>query len=134
LSLVSKHFRHIAAQQLYRNFCIVFPDDDHISFESPIDSLASHLDTFATSEYNYAAYLRNISLDTLLAGTRAERAYSSYLYKESCGKFLNTLLVLTLRKAQSLETFRCGQFRRQLLCRLQSLLWLTMAPTVTDGM
>lgn len=106
-SLVSKEFRELAAAQLYRNFHIVFPDEDDPSYESPIDGLAGGLDTFVTSDYDYAKHLRDLSLDTLSAGDKAETAYKAYLYSVSCGKFLNTLILLTLRKAKSLEAFRC---------------------------
>lgn len=114
LSLVSKHFRELAAAQLYRNFHIVFPDEDDPAFDSPIDGLAGGLDTFVTSDYNYAKHLRDLSLDTLSAGAKAETAYKPYLYNVSCGKFMNTLLLLTLRKATKLESFRwvlCSQDR-----------------------
>ncbi|KAI1090651.1 hypothetical protein F5B19DRAFT_316337 [Rostrohypoxylon terebratum] len=106
VSLVCRRFRDFAAAQLYRNFHIVFPDEDDPFFDSPIDGLAGGLSTFATSDYNYAQYLREISLDTLSVGDRAEAAYKPYLANVSCGKFLNTLLLLTLRKAQSLDAFR----------------------------
>ncbi|WQF83579.1 Putative F-box domain-containing protein [Colletotrichum destructivum] len=106
LALVSRHFRELAAAQLYRNFHIVFPDEDDPSFDSPIDSLAGGLETFVSSDYNYAQHLRDISLDTLSAGDKAEAAYKPYLYSASCGKFMSTLLLLTLRNTKSLETFR----------------------------
>ncbi|EGY13872.1 uncharacterized protein VDAG_00554 [Verticillium dahliae VdLs.17] len=106
LALVSKHFRDLAAAQLYRIFHIVFPDEEDPASDSLIDSLAGGLDTFATSDYNYARWLRDISLDTLSAGEKAESAYKPYLYSTSCGKFLNTLLLITLRKAKSLERFQ----------------------------
>ncbi len=57
------------------------------------------------SEYNYAQYLRAITLETLSGGDKGERAYRHYLFNVSCGKFMNTLLLLTLRKAKALETF-----------------------------
>jgi hypothetical protein len=107
-SLVSKDFRELAAAQLYRNFHIVFPDEDDPSYDSPIDGLAGGLDTFVTSDYDYAKHLRDLSLDTLSAGDKAETAYKPYLYSVSCGKFLNTLLHLTLMKAKALEAFRCA--------------------------
>jgi hypothetical protein len=106
LSLVCKRFREAAAAQLYRNFHIVFPDEDDPTFDSPIDGLAGGLDTFVTSDYNYAQHLRGLSLDTLSAGDKAETAYKPYLSTVSCGKFMNTLLLLTLRKAKSLDTFK----------------------------
>lgn len=106
LCLVSKHFRDIAASQLYRNFHIVFPDEDDPSYESPIDGLAGGLDTLVTSEYNYSQFLKEIVLDTLSGGAKGERAYRHYTYDLSCGKFMNTLFLLSLRKARALETFR----------------------------
>ncbi|KAI1384915.1 uncharacterized protein F4822DRAFT_416682 [Hypoxylon trugodes] len=106
LSLVNKRFRDLAAAQLYRNFRIVFPDEDDPCFDSPIDGLAGGLSTFVTSDYNYAKHLREVSLDTLSVGDRAAIAYKPYLANVSCGKFMNTLFLLTLRKAQSLDTFR----------------------------
>lgn len=45
-------------------------------------------------------------MDTLSAGTKGEKSYQPYVYTASCGKFLNSLMYLTLRKATSLETFR----------------------------
>ncbi|KAK4174033.1 hypothetical protein QBC36DRAFT_334580 [Triangularia setosa] len=105
-ALVSRHCRELAAAQLYRNFHIVFPDEDDPEYDSPIDGLAGGLDTFVTSDYNYAQHLRDLSLDTLSAGHKAETAYKAYLANLSCGKFMNTLLLLTLRKARALERFR----------------------------
>jgi hypothetical protein len=106
LSLVSKHFRGLAAAQLYRNFFIVFPDEDDPTYDSPIDGLAGGLDTFVTSDYNYSQHLRAIYLDTLSGGETGEKAYKPYLYTSSCGKFMNTLFLLTLKKATCLESFK----------------------------
>ncbi|QUC21582.1 uncharacterized protein UV8b_05825 [Ustilaginoidea virens] len=106
LALVCKHFHHLASSQLYRNFHIVFPDDDDVNFDSPIDGLAGGLDTLSTSEYNYAKHLKDLSMDTLSAGAKGEHSYHPYLYSTSCGKFFNTLLHLTLKRAHSLESFR----------------------------
>ncbi|KAI5463151.1 hypothetical protein BGZ63DRAFT_422546 [Mariannaea sp. PMI_226] len=106
VALVSKHFHELASAQLYRSFNILFPDDDDLRFDSPIDGLAGGLDTFTTSEYNYAKHLKELSMDTVSTGVKAEHAYKPYIYSASCGKFLNTLLSLSLRKAKSLETFR----------------------------
>ena len=102
---MSKHFHAIASAQLYRIFSIVFPDDDD-PFESPIDALASGLDALVTSQHEHAKYLKEIRMDTFSGGERGERAYRSFSYEVSCGKFMNTLLLLTLRKARALETFQ----------------------------
>ncbi|KAK7426941.1 hypothetical protein QQZ08_006533 [Neonectria magnoliae] len=106
VALVSKHFHELASTHLYRSFNILFPDEDDLRFECPIDGLAGGLDAFTTSEYDYAKHLKELSMDTVSTGPKAEHAYKPYLYSASCGKFLNTLLYLTLKKAKSLETFR----------------------------
>src|SRR4051812_47840070 len=72
LSLASKDCHELAAMQLYRNFHIVFPDEEDPAFDSPIDGLAGGLDTFVSSDYDYAKHLRDLSLDTLSAGDKAE--------------------------------------------------------------
>jgi hypothetical protein len=58
-----------------------------------------------TSDYDYAKYLREIILETLSGGDKGERSYRDYTYN-SCGKFMNTLLFLTLGKARAVETFK----------------------------
>lgn len=90
LSLVSKAFREIAAANLYRDFYIVFPDEDDRDYLSPIDGLASCLDTMVTSDYDYAQFLRDVRFDTLVGGDKAERAYRQFTSDNSCGKFMNT--------------------------------------------
>ncbi|ELR04410.1 hypothetical protein VC83_02162 [Pseudogymnoascus destructans] len=106
LSLVSKHFRDLAAAQIYRNFHIIFPDEDDGTYESDMDGLAAGLDTLVTSEYDYARYLKEIALESLSGGAKGEKAYKHYTNDVSCGKFMNTLFLLTLRKAKALETFK----------------------------
>lgn len=106
MSLVSRHFRDLAAEQIYRTFRILLPDDDGHPEDNLFDGLAGGLETFVASEYDYAQYLKEIALETQSGGRKGERAYRRYLYAVSCGKFMNTLLLLTLRKAQALETFR----------------------------
>lgn len=58
-----------------------------------------------TSDYDYVQFLREIWLDSLSGGSKGERAYRHYTAEVSCGKFMNTLLLLTLRKASKLEAF-----------------------------
>jgi hypothetical protein len=74
--------------------------------EPLIDALAGGLDTFVTSEYDYSKYLREIILEPSSGEQLAEHVYRDYLSDVSCGKFMNTLLLLTLRRAKALETFR----------------------------
>lgn len=106
LSLVSKHLHKLAATELYRHFRIVFPDEDNLQFDGPVDALAGGFDTFVTSDYNYAQHLRALCLDTLYMGDKAEGAYRPYLASLSSGKFMNTLLRLILRRAKALESFK----------------------------
>ncbi|KAH7385118.1 F-box domain-containing protein [Cadophora sp. MPI-SDFR-AT-0126] len=106
LSLVSKHFRDLAAERIYRSFHILFPDEDDPSNDYPFDSLAGGLETFVTSDYNYAQYLKELIMETQSGGIKGEMAYRAYLNELSCGKFMNTLLLLTLRQAKSLERFQ----------------------------
>lgn len=106
MSLVSKHFHELTSQRLYRSFQIIFPDDDDANFDGSIDSLAAGLETFATSDFHYARFLREMSLDTVTSGSKGERAYRRYTADESCGKFMNTLMLLAIRQASKLETFQ----------------------------
>lgn len=50
-------------------------------------------------------------METQSGGIKGEMAYRAYLNELSCGKFMNTLLLLTLRQAKSLERFQsvCSQ-------------------------
>jgi hypothetical protein len=101
LSLVSKLFRDLAAEQIYRSFHIVFPDEYDVNAESAIDVLAAGLETIVTSDYDYAKYLHEIVLEPLAAGDNR-----CSMYEQSGGKFLNTLFLLVLRRARCLETFK----------------------------
>lgn len=84
----------------------MFPDDDDPAYESPVDGLATGLETFATSDYDHAKHLREITLDTVSAGDKAEVAYKQFLATNSCGKFMNVLFLLVVRNAKALETFK----------------------------
>ena len=106
VAVTSRHFHKLASTVLYRNFHIIFPDEDDPDFDLPKDGLAGGLDTFATSDYNYAAHLKDLSMETVSTGFKAEVSYQPYLYSASCGKFLNSLLHLTIKRAKALEVFR----------------------------
>jgi hypothetical protein len=108
LSLVSKLFRSLAAEQLYRSFHIVFPDEDDVSAQKPIDVLAAGLETIVTSDYEYAKHLHEIVLEPVAAGKKGENSYRYYVYEQGYGKFINTLFLLVLRKARCLERFKYG--------------------------
>ncbi|TVY37699.1 hypothetical protein LSUB1_G007229 [Lachnellula subtilissima] len=106
LCLVSKHFRDLAAEQLYRKFEVTFPDEPDDGTNTSVDALAGGLETLVSSNYDYAKYLKDIVLEPTNGGDKGERAYRYYMYDSSCGKFMNTLFLLALRKARVLETFK----------------------------
>lgn len=105
LSLVSKLFRHLAAERIYRSFHIVFPDENDVGADSPMDVLAAGLEAILVSKYDYVQHLREVILEPVAAGDKGEHAYRYYMYEQSCGKFMNTLFLLVLRRAR-LETFK----------------------------
>lgn len=105
LSLVSRACRDLAAAQLYRTFTHIFNDDDFRGGATPVDLLAGTLETLATSDYNYARFMKRIEMDTAYAAEAGERACREYSYEYSCGKFLNSLLLATLKRTQALDEF-----------------------------
>ena len=94
---MSHYVREIAAAQLYRRLTHKFSDYDERPGHQPVDRLAGTLETLVTSDYNYAKYIREIKIDTVYGGESGERACKEYSYEYSCGKFLNTLLLTTLK-------------------------------------
>ena len=71
----------------------------------PVDLLAGTLETLATSDYNYAGYIKKIEMDTAYAADAGERACREFSYEYSCGKFLNSLLLATIKRVRALDTF-----------------------------
>lgn len=106
LARVSKYFNELASAQLYRQFHIYFDDEDTPAPEPWDDALAGALDSMVTSSRQYSKYLKDLNFDSPNGGKKGEQEYKAYSYHLSCGKFMNTLLVLALRNAKSLETFR----------------------------
>lgn len=90
---MSKDCREIAAANLYRELSVIFPDEDDFNVDTWNCGLASYLDTFATSDYNYAQFLKIIELYTLVGGDKAEKACQQYTFDTSCGKFMNTYVL-----------------------------------------
>ncbi|KAL9114183.1 MAG: hypothetical protein Q9227_001955 [Pyrenula ochraceoflavens] len=102
LMRVNRDFRELAAAELYRDMCHTFPDENVLE---PVDDLVGLLDTLASSEYNYASHIRQITVDSINIGDAGERTYREYLYTTSCGKLLNLSLLMVLRRTKALETF-----------------------------
>ncbi|OAA68418.1 F-box domain, Skp2-like protein [Niveomyces insectorum RCEF 264] len=104
LSLVSHRFRELAAEQLYHTLDVVFSEEDELRPPDAMRDLPLCLDTLTTSDYDYAKHLREFSFDTENTGIRGENAYKTFHHGLSAGKFLDTLVLLALRKAKRLET------------------------------
>lgn len=106
MALVSRDFNELASAQLYRQFHIYFDDEDGPEPEPYDDALAFALDSMVTSERRYARHLKDLNFDSPNGGKKGEREYRHFLYSTSCGKFMNTLLLLAIRQAEALETFQ----------------------------
>lgn len=91
---------------MYRKFEVTFPDEPDDGTNTSVDALAGGLETLVSSYYDYAKYLKEIVLEPTNGGDKGERAYRYYMYDSSCGKFMNTLFLLALRKARMLELFK----------------------------
>jgi hypothetical protein len=109
---VSQACRSLAAAQLYRAVSHILPDNDRGDGGVSIDRLASVLETLTSSDFNYARYIKEISMDSAPAGSVVERQSRESKYEYSCSKFLNALLLATLKRVIALEKFRYPQTLR----------------------
>jgi hypothetical protein len=105
LARVSHAFRDLAAAQLYRRLSHVFTDDEKRYGQLSVDYLAGILETLTTADYDYAKFIKEISVDAD-NDSSAEQASREFRYEYTCGKFLNTLILATLKKIAALESFR----------------------------
>ncbi|EGD91193.2 uncharacterized protein TERG_07414 [Trichophyton rubrum CBS 118892] len=111
LCLVSRSVREHAASRLYRSLeCILQPKSD-LEHKWPIDRLAKELETLTTSDFNYAAYIKSIYLDTApLTDDNdyqfQEQIADQFKYDTPCGKFFNNLLLASIKRISTLESFR----------------------------
>ncbi|OAX84203.1 hypothetical protein ACJ72_01435 [Emergomyces africanus] len=106
LALVSKRFHDLAAAHLYRSLNHYFDERHPRTGQLVVDRFADVLDTLTTSDYNYASYIKEISLDTLQASQIGTSVALEFRYGSSGGKFLSTLLLATMKKIEALESFR----------------------------
>ena len=107
LQLVSRHFHSLASAKLYSNLKFVFwHSDTPSSYSKPKTRLTDVLHTFATSEHDYAQYVKSFALQ--LSDREDDiptRVASRFHFDEDSTKLLNTTLLLMLRKANTLEAF-----------------------------
>ncbi|KAI9870785.1 MAG: hypothetical protein M1830_003810, partial [Pleopsidium flavum] len=103
LALVSKHFHNLASARLYRVLKFSLMDIGDIGYGSQISRLTSGLETLVASRRDYAKYIKELQLGVPGPEDRAWRNPSDNVLS---GRLLNTLLLLTLKKARALETFK----------------------------
>ena len=106
---MSKHFHGLASSKLYGSLTFVLGHTDDPTFYSrPCTRFAEALHTFAISEHNYGQYVKVFVLSSseLDGNELQKRMASSYHFEEEANKFLNTALLLMLRKARTLEVFK----------------------------
>lgn len=101
---MSKYIRELAAAELYRSLNHIF-QEEHVSPDPELDYLAGFLETLATSDYNYAAHVKEVSVDTSYTATKADQLSRQFSYDLTCGKFFNTLLLAALKRTRALERF-----------------------------
>ncbi|KKZ62455.1 hypothetical protein EMCG_03118 [[Emmonsia] crescens] len=106
LALVSKPFHDLAAARLYNSLNHVFDERDTRTGQLAVDRLVGVLDTLTTSDYNYAEYIKEVSFDTVQGSQIGATVALEFKYGSSCGRFLNSLLLATIKKIAALESFR----------------------------
>ena len=109
LQLVSKHFHGLASSRIYRSleFNLSHPDAPRYYRESHY-RLADALQTFATSDHDYAQYVKRFQLrmSDIETEDAQRRIASRYHASEEPTMFLNMALLLMIKKARAMEDFR----------------------------
>ena len=109
LQVSSKHFHNLASARIYRSlvFFLSHPDAPQYYRESHY-RLADALQTFATSDYDYAQHVKKFRLQMSENDSEdaQKRIASRYHVSEEPTMLLNMALLLTIKKARSIESFR----------------------------
>jgi len=100
---VSKHFHDLASAQLYRVLEFSLLDTGDLDYISQTSRATSGLETLVASGHDYAKYIKELQLGAPGPDERAWRPPGDNFVS---GRLLNTLLLLTLKKARALETFQ----------------------------
>ncbi|QVM08196.1 hypothetical protein D8B26_002889 [Coccidioides posadasii str. Silveira] len=112
LMRVSRAFRDLAAAELYHSLSHRFSEAaDQRDTRIYLGSFADILETLATSDFNYAAYLKRIALNILWNNDVTykrvqEKIALQFKYDTECGRFFNTLILAIVKQTTALETFR----------------------------
>lgn len=81
----------------------MFLDHDNPYQFRRTNAMVGIFETLATSQYDYSINLKEIIFEaSSVTGMKAYRKIRSH---RTCGKFMHTLLSLTLKKAKKLESF-----------------------------
>ncbi|KAI9889772.1 MAG: hypothetical protein M1814_004974 [Vezdaea aestivalis] len=104
-AVVSHYFNELANAEIYRALNIFFDDNDVHDRQPWNDVLAGSLDSMVTSKKQHSKHLKILKFDSPNTGKKGENDYKEFSYNVSCGKFMNTLLVLAMRHATGLESF-----------------------------
>lgn len=100
---MSKHFHDLASAQLYRVLEFSLLDTGDLDYISQTSRATSGLETLVASGHDYAKYIKELQLGAPGPDERAWRPPGDNFVS---GRLLNTLLLLTLKKARALETFQ----------------------------
>ena len=105
LCQVSKAARDHASAKLYLGLNHIFGLRRPRRNGTEVDDLAAFLETLATSDYNYARHIRQVIFDTVQEGKLGEHSCLEYTYEHSSGKFLQSLILAILKRAEIVERF-----------------------------
>ena len=109
LQVASKHFHRLASARIYRSlvFCLSHPGASQYYCE-PHYRLADALQTFATSDYDYAQHVKRFRLQLSESDIEdvQKRIAARYHASEEPTMFLNMAILLMIKKACAMEVFR----------------------------
>ena len=108
LQMGSKHCHALASAQIYADLQFHMAHvDSPINFNNPGFRLVDALNTFATSDHDYAQYVRKFSASFAPRDDEIvhKMVASKYHFEDEPTRLLNTMLLLMLRKTKHMETF-----------------------------
>ena len=119
---LSPHCFSLANAEIYRILDLNLTNSGDDDSAGPSSHAADALQTILTSEYDYAQHIKSFRLgvnDDSLDILGGHSIHSDPLLmtrllwdsKSDSSKFLNTALLLMARKANVMESFRCGAFQ-----------------------
>lgn len=81
---------------------------DNKAARESLDHFTAVLETIASSEYDYARFIRHVSLNraNMTDASHGELRGASSNSDHTTGKLLNTLMLIVLKRALGLESFK----------------------------